>query len=87
VFYVSLQKFIKLDNRLSCMHNFDSLHEKLHNSHYSLNIIRIIKSRRMRYAGYIAHMGQVRNALEISIGIPEEKRLLGRITLRWILQN
>jgi hypothetical protein len=69
------------------MHNFDSLHEKLHNSHYSLNIIRIIKSRRMRYAGYIAHMGQVRNALEISIGIPEEKRLLGRITLRWILQN
>jgi hypothetical protein len=35
--------------------------EELHNSYTSLNVIRVIKSRRMRWAGYVAHMGEIRN--------------------------
>jgi hypothetical protein len=44
----------------------------------SPNIIRMIKSRRMRWAGYIARMGAKRNAYRILVGKPEGKRPLGR---------
>jgi hypothetical protein len=36
--------------------------EELHNSYYSPNIIRIIKTRRMKWAQHITHMGEMRNA-------------------------
>jgi hypothetical protein len=39
------------------------------------NIIRGIKSRRMRWAGYVALTGEMRNAYKILVGKPEEKRL------------
>jgi transcription termination factor 2 len=42
------------------------------------SIIRMIKSRRMRWAGHIARMGQKRNAYRILVGKPEGKRPLGR---------
>jgi hypothetical protein len=38
----------------------------------------VIKSRRMRWAGHIAHMGKRRGALRVSVGKPEVKRPLGR---------
>jgi hypothetical protein len=39
----------------------------------SQNIIRVIKSRRMRWAGHVTHMGEIRNAYNILVGKPEEK--------------
>jgi hypothetical protein len=45
---------------------------------YSPNVIRMIKSRRMRWAGYVAQMGPKRNAYGILVGKPEGQRPLGR---------
>jgi hypothetical protein len=49
---------------------------ELHNLYSLPYIIRTIKSRRMRWVWYVAHMGEIRNAYKILIGKPEEKRLL-----------
>jgi hypothetical protein len=57
--------------------------EELHNLHASLYIIKVIKSRRMRWVGYVARMGDNRNAYKILVGKPERKRLLGRRRCRW----
>jgi hypothetical protein len=46
-------------------------------------MIRMIKSRRMRWAGHIARMGKKRNAYMILVGKPEGKRPLGRPRCRW----
>jgi hypothetical protein len=53
-------------------------HEELQNLYSSPHIIKIIKSRRMRWAGYIARMREMRNAYRILVGKPEGKRQLGR---------
>jgi hypothetical protein len=58
--------------------------EKLHNLHSSPSIIRIIKSRRMRWAGHVARMGEERNVYRLLVGKPEGKRPLGRPRRRWI---
>jgi hypothetical protein len=52
--------------------------EELHNLYSSPNIIRMIKSRRMRWAGHVARMGEKRNAYRILVGKPEGRRPLGR---------
>jgi hypothetical protein len=52
--------------------------EELHNLYSSPNIIRMIKSRRIRWAGHAARMGETRNAYRILVGRPEGKRPLGR---------
>jgi hypothetical protein len=52
--------------------------EELRNLYSSTSIIRIIKSRRMRWAGHVARMGANRNAYRILGGMPEGKRPLGR---------
>jgi hypothetical protein len=57
--------------------------EELHNSYTSANVIRVIQSRRMRWAGHKARMGQMRNMYKILVGKPEGKRLLGRPRCRW----
>jgi hypothetical protein len=60
------------------MGDWRKLHnEELHNLHFSPNTIRMIKSRRMRWAGHKARMGEKRNAYRILVGKPEGKRLLG----------
>jgi hypothetical protein len=51
--------------------------EELHNLYASSNIIRVIKSRRMRWVGHVAHTGEVKNAYKVLIGKPLGKRLLG----------
>jgi hypothetical protein len=56
----------------------------LHNLYSSPNIIRMIKSRRMRGAGHVARMGETRNAHRIFVGKPEGKRPLGRPRCRWV---
>ncbi|KAJ4428377.1 hypothetical protein ANN_24396 [Periplaneta americana] len=61
---------------------------KLHNTElHALNsspdIIRNIKSRRLRWAGHVARMGESRNAYRVLVGSPEGKRPLGRPRRRW----
>jgi hypothetical protein len=58
--------------------------EELHNLYFSPGIIRIIKSRRLRWAGHVARMGEERNVYRLLVGKPEGKRPLGRPTRRWI---
>ena len=50
---------------------------------YSPNIIKNLKSRRLRWAGHVARMEQSRNAYSILVGKPEGKRPLGRPRRRW----
>ena len=61
---------------------------KLHNDElsdlYSLpNIVRVVKSRRMRWAGHVVRMGEGRGVHRVLMGKPEGKRLLGRPRRRW----
>jgi hypothetical protein len=56
--------------------------EELHNLYGSPSIIRMIKSRRMKWAGHVARMGK-RSAYRILVGKPEGKRPLGRPRRRW----
>jgi hypothetical protein len=62
---------------------------KLHNKelrdlYSSPSIIRIMKSRKIRWAGYVARMGEKRNAYRLLVGKPEGKRPLGRPRCRWV---
>jgi hypothetical protein len=52
--------------------------EELHDLYSSSSIIRIIKSRRMRWAGHVTRMGGKRNANRLLVGKPEGKIPLGR---------
>jgi hypothetical protein len=58
--------------------------EEHHNLYFSPSIIRIIKSRRMRWAGNAARIGEKRNVFRLLVGKPEGKRLLGRPRRRWV---
>jgi hypothetical protein len=58
--------------------------EELHNLYSSPSIIRVFKSRRMRWAGHAARWGERRNAYRILVGKPEGKRPLGRPRRRWV---
>jgi hypothetical protein len=51
---------------------------ELHDVYSSPSIIRITKSRRMRWAGHVARMREKRNAYTLFVGKPEGKRPLGR---------
>jgi hypothetical protein len=58
--------------------------EELHDLYSSPSIIRIIKSRRMRWEGDVAQMGEKRNMYRLLVGKPEGKRPLGRPRWRWV---
>jgi hypothetical protein len=63
----------------------EKLHDsELHDLYSSLSIIRIIKSRRMRWMVHVARMGEKRNVYRLLVGKPERKRLLGRPRHRWM---
>jgi hypothetical protein len=57
--------------------------EELHNLYSSVDIIRQVKSRRMRLAGHVARMGEERKVCKVLVGKPEGKRPLGRPRRRW----
>ena len=50
----------------------------------SPNIVRVIKSKRMRWAGHVVRMGEERGVYRVLVGKPEGKRPLGRRRLRWV---
>jgi hypothetical protein len=52
--------------------------EELHDLYSSPSIIRIIKPRRMKWAGHVARMGEKRNVYRLLVGKPEKRRPLGR---------
>jgi hypothetical protein len=58
--------------------------EELRDLYSSPSIIRIIKLRRMRWAGNVARMEEKRNACRLLVGKPEGKRPLGRPRCRWV---
>jgi hypothetical protein len=62
---------------------FGIYNEELHIWYSSPNIIRKIKSRRMRWAGHVARMGEEKNVYRVFIGKPEGKTPLGRPRRRW----
>jgi hypothetical protein len=57
--------------------------EELHDLYSAPSIVRVIKARRMRWAGHVARMGEVRGAYSILVGRPEGRRPLGRTRRRW----
>ena len=60
------------------------LHNEVLNDLYSSpNIVRVIKSRRMKWAGHVARMGERRGLYRVLVGKPEGKRSLGRPRRRW----
>jgi hypothetical protein len=57
--------------------------DELHSLYSSLNIVRVIKSRRMRWAAHVARMGEGIGVYRVLVGKPEGKRPLGRSRRRW----
>jgi hypothetical protein len=57
--------------------------EVFHNLYSSPDIIRQVKSRRIRWAGHVARMGEERKMYKVLVGKPEGKRSLGRPRRRW----
>jgi hypothetical protein len=56
---------------------------ELHSLYSSPNIVRVIKSRRTRWAGHVARMGKGRGVYRVLVGRPEGRRPLGRPRRRW----
>jgi hypothetical protein len=57
--------------------------DELHNLYSSPNIVKVIKSRRMRWVGHVARMDKGRAVYRVLVGTPEGKRPLGRPRHRW----
>ena len=68
----------EITGELRKLHNYE-----LNALYSSPNIIRSLKSRRLRWAGHVARMEQSRNAYRVLVGKPEGKRPLGRLRRRW----
>jgi hypothetical protein len=57
--------------------------DELHSPYSSPNIVGVIKSRRLRWVGHVARMGERRGVYRVLVGRPETKRPLGRPRRRW----
>jgi len=58
--------------------------EELNDLYSSPNIVRVIKSRRMNWAGHVPRMSEERGACRVLAGKPEGRRPLGRPRCRWV---
>jgi len=58
--------------------------EELNDLSSSPNIVRVIKSRRMRWTGYVTRMGEEKKMYRVLVGRPEGRRPLGRPRRRWV---
>jgi hypothetical protein len=73
---------LKIDN---VMGDWRKLHnEELHNMHSLPSIIRMLKSRRMKWAEHVARMAEKRSGYRILVEKPERKRPLGTSRCRWV---
>ena len=67
--------------------------EDLNDLYFSPGLVRVISSRRMRWAGHVARKGEMRDVYRVLVGNPRERRHLedplldGRIILRWIFRK
>jgi hypothetical protein len=72
-------------NRDEVTGDWRKLHnEELYNLYSSPSIIRMIKSRQIRWTLHVARMEEKRNAYRILVGMPEGKRPLARPRRRWV---
>ena len=80
VFLCTLYMMKTLNNRKYCYstNSYDIY------SYSSPNIVRVIKSRRMRWAGHVARMGEEREVYRVLVGKPERRRPLERPRRRWV---
>jgi hypothetical protein len=76
--YPSITSILHLICFLIKLHN-----EELHGLYSSPSIVRVIKARKMGWAGHVARMGEVRGAYNILVRRPEGRRPLGRPRRRW----
>jgi len=58
--------------------------EELNDLYCSPNTVRVIKWRRMRWAGNVARMGEEREVYRVLVGKPEGRRTVGRPRRRWV---
>jgi len=72
-------RYIYITGEWRRLHN-----EELNDLYSSPNIVRAIKSRRMRWAAHVARMGEERGMYRVLLGKPEGKRPLGRPRRRWL---
>jgi len=83
-----MEKRDKVTGEWSRLHN-----EELSDLYFLPNIVRVVKSRRMRWAGHVARMGKGRGVHRVLVGKPEGKRhwgdpdVDGRIIVRWIFRK
>ena len=70
---------VKVTGEWRKLHN-----EELNDLYCSPNIVRMIKSRRKRWAGHVARMGERRGVYRVLVGKPEGKRPLGRPRRRYM---
>jgi hypothetical protein len=85
VFANRVVRRILAPKRDEVMEGWRKLHnEELRDLYSSPSLIRIIKLRRMRWAGHVARMGEKRNAYRLLVGKPVGKRPLGRSRRRWM---
>jgi len=61
--------------------------EELNDLYSSPNVVRVIKSRRMRWAGHVARMGEEKEVYRVLLGKPEGRIPLGRPRRRWVDNN
>jgi hypothetical protein len=78
------QTLIPVETRNVEIPNHNNPNEELHNLYSSPNIIRMIKSMRMRWSGLVARMGETKNAYRLLVEKPERRRPLGRPRHRWV---
>jgi hypothetical protein len=57
--------------------------DELHSLYSSPNVFRVIKSRKMKWVGHVAHMGEGRGVYMVLVRRPEGKRPLGRPRRKW----
>ena len=85
---LSKNKFEKLVHLVPKRDDVTGEWRKLHNEelndlYFLPNTVRVVKSRRMRWAGHVAHMGEDRGVHRVLMGKPEGKRPLGRPRCTW----
>jgi hypothetical protein len=81
---INLKYFLKIIDFILSMFKICNVRlYALNNLYSSLNIVRVIKSRRMRWAGHVARMGEGRGLYRVLVGRPEGRRPLRRPRRRW----